>query len=186
MVDYTSRRKMLKLTGSIASTTFVAGCTNSSDDDGENSTKNSNDTTENGDKSSNENSTDNNTENSSENDTGNGDSDLSKWDGVETIRMLGNASGWIGVEPEMIADEENPTLVLVEGEQYEFIWENDDGAGHNIEFHDENGDIVNEYSTDVIRGTGEEQTLELEATSDMAEYVCSPHITEMVGEVQIE
>lgn len=157
MVDQTSRREALKLAG-IGSTAFLAGCLESSGaDDG----------------------------NSDESGEANGD-EQSDWEDVETIRMLGNASGWIGVEPEMIADEENPTLVLFEGNQYEFTWENDDGAGHNIEFLDEKGDVVNDYETEVIRSLGEEQTLEFEATSEMDEYVCGPHITEMVGDIQVE
>lgn len=189
MVDQISRRKALKLSGGIASTVLVAGC---SGNGGEETDEGAAETTEEGAAETTEETTTEMTEETTEETTegtsteGAGSGDTSAWEDVETIRMLGNAGGWVGVEPEMIADVENPTIVLFEGNQYEFTWENDDGAGHNIEMHDENGEVVNDYATEIVRGTGETQTLEFEATSDIAQYVCNPHITTMVGDVQIE
>lgn len=39
-----------------------------------------------------------------------------------------DTSGWVGTEPEEIEAEENPTLILKEGEEYEIGWEQGDGA----------------------------------------------------------
>ncbi|XVH33077.1 cupredoxin domain-containing protein (plasmid) [Haloferacaceae archaeon DSL9] len=205
MTEKHSRRRILRLTGGSALTVSLAGCSAADDDDaggdtggdGENATEDDNEsdtpqdneegeTNESGDRGEAGTETDGE-ENATEEGAGESSGvDPSEWEDVETIRMLGNASSWIGVEPEMIAEEENPTIVLFEGNQYEFVWENDDGAGHNIELHDSEGELVEDYGTEIVRGTGEEQTLEFEATADIAEYVCVPHITTMVGDVQVD
>ncbi|MFC6766074.1 cupredoxin domain-containing protein [Natrinema soli] len=105
---------------------------------------------------------------------------------ADEILLEGRIEGWTGVEPNVISGQTNPTLVFVEGETYQITWENADGAGHNIEIRDEGDEVVDDYSTDVMAEEGETQTLEFEATSEMAQYVCNPHEDTMVGDIEIE
>ncbi|OIB56513.1 PQQ-dependent sugar dehydrogenase [Natrialba sp. SSL1] len=100
------------------------------------------------------------------------------------IELLGRTSGWIGSSPDDIADERNPTLELVEGEEYTLIWENEDGAGHNFVIEDEEGE-ENFVETDVISGTGETQEVEFTAEEGMAEYYCAPHPQSMRGDIEL-
>jgi len=118
--------------------------------------------------------------------TGNGgdEPDPDAWEGVTEIYLEGETQNWIGVEPEPIAGEANPTLVLTEGEEYEITWENADGNIHNIELRDSGGDALEE--TENMDEQGETQTLTFEATSEMVEYVCGPHETTMIGDIEIQ
>ncbi|ELZ20924.1 PQQ-dependent sugar dehydrogenase [Natrinema limicola] len=100
------------------------------------------------------------------------------------IRLGGQISGWVGQEPEPIADERNPTLRLVEGRDYTLIWENVDGAGHNFVIENEAGD--EEFvSTDILAMEGETQTVEFTAQEGMAAYYCQPHTSTMRGEIEL-
>ncbi|SEV87025.1 PQQ-dependent sugar dehydrogenase [Natrinema salifodinae] len=102
---------------------------------------------------------------------------------TETIELGGETSGWQGVAPEDIADETNPTLELEEGTTYEVTWENLDGAPHNFVIESEDGEELE--STEIMSSQGETQTLEFEATSDMAVYFCDPHRPTMNGEISV-
>ncbi|OIB59065.1 hypothetical protein BBD46_06055 [Natrialba sp. SSL1] len=103
------------------------------------------------------------------------------------IMFDGLTEGWVGVEPEEIEDEENPTLILTEGDAYEITFENIDGAEHNIEIVDEDDEVVDEYETDTNSEEGETETLEIdEVTDEMAEYVCRPHQETMRGEIDVQ
>lgn len=196
MVDQTSRRKALKLFGGAASTAFIAGCTSPNADDNESdggsgdNSSDGNSGTESGDGNSSNESGDGNSSNESgdgNSSDGSGDSvDPAQWEDVETIRFQSSGTTWTGAEPEMIADQENPTIVLHEGNEYEFIYENADAGYHNLELWDEDGNIVNEYSTEIVGEMGAERTLTVEATSEIATYVCNPHSSSMKGEVRIE
>jgi len=86
----------------------------------------------------------------------------------------------------MITDEENPTVVLFEGNEYEFIYENGDGGRHNLELWDEDRSVVDDYSTEIMSEQGEQLSFTAEATSEIASYVCDPHSSSMIGDVQIE
>ncbi|WP_230198531.1 cupredoxin domain-containing protein [Halopiger goleimassiliensis] len=102
------------------------------------------------------------------------------------IELIGETQGWQGEAPDDIADEENPTLTLQEGESYDITWENGDGAEHNIEIRDDNDEVVDDYQTDTMGEEGETQTLEIdEVTDEMATYVCEPHETTMVGDIEL-
>ncbi|MHC3439470.1 plastocyanin/azurin family copper-binding protein [Natrialbaceae archaeon A-gly3] len=101
----------------------------------------------------------------------------------EEIELGGQTSGWIGQSPEEIADERNPTLRLLEGQEYVLTWENLDGIGHNFIIEDEDGENIVE--TDIISGSGETQTVEFTATAEMHEYYCAPHPTSMRGDVEV-
>ena len=109
--------------------------------------------------------------------------DEEAWEGVTEIYLEGYTPGWEGVEPAVIDGETNPTLVLTEGETYTITWENGDGDSHNIEIRDDTGGTIEE--TDLMGEEGETQTLEFEATADMADYVCTPHAGTMIGDIEI-
>ncbi|WP_233710740.1 cupredoxin domain-containing protein [Natronococcus pandeyae] len=117
----------------------------------------------------------------------NGDDDAGG-DGIEidpgtTIMLEGITGGWEGLEPEEIAGETNPTLLLQEGETYEIGWEQGDGSQHNVEIWDADEEMVEEYGTEL---TGEpEEVLEFTASDEMAYYRCDPH-PNMQGEIQVE
>ncbi|MFC4440454.1 MULTISPECIES: cupredoxin domain-containing protein [Natrialbaceae] len=94
--------------------------------------------------------------------------------------------GWVGVEPEEIADEENPTLTLQDGESYEIGWEEGDGEPHNIELVDENDEVVEDYETEEATEGGDDQFIEFDATDEIVEYVCRVHPETMRGEIEIQ
>lgn len=103
------------------------------------------------------------------------------------ILLDGQTDGWIGVEPDSITDEENPTLVLTAGDSYEITFENVDGGDHNLEIVDEDDDVVDEYETDTIDEEGDTETLEIDEVSDeMIEYVCRQHDETMRGEIEVQ
>ncbi|MCU4972125.1 plastocyanin/azurin family copper-binding protein [Halobacteria archaeon AArc-m2/3/4] len=118
-----------------------------------------------------------------ENGNGNGAED---WGDVDEIVLDGYTAGWEGVEPEMIEGEENPTLELTAGTEYEITWENADGDPHNIEIWDDDDEVVDDYQTEIIDEEGETQTLEFEATEEMAAYVCEVHIGTMIGDIEVQ
>ena len=114
-----------------------------------------------------------------------GDTDPEAWRDVETLRFDGYVGGWLGLEPDAIHLVENPTLVLVEGREYEVTWENQDGIHHNFAFWDENRDVVDGYSTDGTDVEGERETLTFEATPEMDTYRCEYQPAGQKGPVEI-
>jgi plastocyanin len=94
--------------------------------------------------------------------------------------------GWVGVEPEEITDEENPTLTLQDGESYEIGWEEGDGVSHNIELVDENDEVIEDYETEEATEGGDDQFIEFDATDEIVEYVCRIHPETMRGEIEIQ
>lgn len=104
----------------------------------------------------------------------------------EQIVFDGQTAGWVGKEPDDIDGEENPTLVLHAGEEYEIGWDEGDGSNHNIEIWDEDDELVEDYETDIVDDPDDDQMLEIEATEEMAYYVCQPHQDTMRGELQVE
>lgn len=154
-----SRRRVLKIAGAASATALVAGCTGNGDDDPEPA-----------------------------DDDGNGDDDgddvdPADWEDVDTIELDAYTAAWEGLAPAAIEGEDNPTIVLFEGEEYTFTWYNGDGSGHNIEIWDENDEVVEDYATDIV--DDDEQTLEgVVATEDMAYYRCEPHAG-MQGDIEV-
>ncbi len=102
------------------------------------------------------------------------------------IEFEGDTGGWIGLSPEEIEGEENPTLTLAEGESYEIGWTEGDGAGHNVAVYDDDGEVVDDLSTSVVADPGDDQWLEFEASDEMAQYVCEPHLGTMVGNIEMQ
>ncbi|GAB3041336.1 PQQ-dependent sugar dehydrogenase [Natronobiforma cellulositropha] len=100
------------------------------------------------------------------------------------FELGGESSRWVGQAPDEIEGEDNPTLVLEEGETYEVVWENLDGIGHNFVIIDDEGDQL--VSTDIVTGEGETQAVEFEADEEMAEYYCEPHPQTMRGDVTFD
>ncbi|AHG02407.1 hypothetical protein HALLA_21110 (plasmid) [Halostagnicola larsenii XH-48] len=101
------------------------------------------------------------------------------------IEFDGQTAGWVGIAPDSIADEENPTLILQEGETYEIGWTTGDGSEHNIEIWDGNDEVIDDLQTEVVTEP-EDQWLEFDANSDMAAYVCEVHQGSMIGDIQVE
>ncbi|OAQ54578.1 hypothetical protein HTG_03215 [Natrinema mahii] len=102
------------------------------------------------------------------------------------IEFDGQTPGWVGIAPDSIADEENPTLTLQEGETYEIGWTTGDGAEHNIAIYDENDEVVDDLVTERVTDPGDGQWLEFEASSEMVTYICEVHPTTMVADIQVE
>ncbi|OVE84145.1 cupredoxin domain-containing protein [Natronolimnobius baerhuensis] len=99
------------------------------------------------------------------------------------IVLEGRTTGWVGVEPDDIDGERNPTLELEAGTEYVLVWENEDGVGHNFVIEDDDGE--NLVETEIISGSGETQTVEFTAEEGMAEYYCAPHPQSMRGDVEL-
>lgn len=112
--------------------------------------------------------------------------DSEEWDGIDQFTFEGRIEGWTGVEPALIEGEENPTLVLFEGEEYDFSWVNKDGAIHNIEIWDDDDEVVDGYATDGMDAEDEEQALTgVVASPEMTTYVCQYHRTSQAGEIDV-
>ncbi|MCU4743751.1 PQQ-dependent sugar dehydrogenase [Natronoglomus mannanivorans] len=112
------------------------------------------------------------------------DDDEDGAEGDYYFELGGESSRWVGLAPEEIEDETNPTLVLEEGETYELVWENLDGIGHNFVIIDEDGEQL--VRTDIMTGEGETQSVEFEAAEEMAEYYCEPHPQTMRGDIAFD
>ncbi|WP_435077166.1 PQQ-dependent sugar dehydrogenase [Halococcus sp. AFM35] len=100
---------------------------------------------------------------------------------TRTIELGGKIAGWQGRSPEAIAGEENPTLELEAGVDYQITWTNLDGMGHNIALLDKNGEVLKR--TSVMSEQGATQTIAFTAREAMAEYICEPHRASMRGAV---
>ncbi|MFC4438384.1 MULTISPECIES: twin-arginine translocation signal domain-containing protein [Natrialbaceae] len=167
--DPITRRNVLKIAGATGATALIAGC-------GGNGNGGEEPAEENGEEPAEGNETE-------DNETGGGGEALEP---DTRIVLMAETQGWQGQEPEEIADEENPTITLQEGESYEIGWEEGDGSSHNIEIRDDSDEVVDDLSTEVSDEGGEDQFLEFDASSEMAAYVCEPHQDTMNGELQVE
>ncbi|AEH35988.1 hypothetical protein [Halopiger xanaduensis] len=114
-----------------------------------------------------------------------GNTDPDAWRDVAELRFDGYVGGWLGLEPAPIELVENPTLVLVEGGEYELTWTNQDGIHHNIAFWDEDREVVRDYSTPGNETLGERETLAFEATPEMDTYRCEYQPAGQLGDVRL-
>ncbi|MCU4751292.1 PKD domain-containing protein [Halobacteria archaeon AArc-curdl1] len=120
------------------------------------------------------------------NDNDDNDVDLEEWEDIDEFYFEGVVEHWTGIEPDVIEDEENPTLHLIEGQEYDFRWVNGDGVTHNLEIWDEDDEIIDNYQSDDVGEEGEETTLEgVAATEEMVTYVCQYHRTTQVGDLEV-
>ena len=106
--------------------------------------------------------------------------------GGTTVEFEGHASGWLGVEPDAVDGVRNPTLVLEEGESYVLSFVNADGAPHDIGVRDAEDDVVDGLVSDRVSTKGEGTSLELTASGEMEEYVCSFHRSSQSGRLVVE
>ncbi|OIB55403.1 hypothetical protein [Natrialba sp. SSL1] len=113
------------------------------------------------------------------------DTDPDTWADVSTIRLDAYVGGWVGVEPDHIDRVENPTLVLVEGQEYELTCENQDNVKHNLAIHDESGAVVGELSSPIVATPGETATLRFEARPEMVTYICEHQPVIQLGDIQV-
>jgi plastocyanin len=102
---------------------------------------------------------------------------------AETYRFGGEVQAWRGRAPAAIEGEDNPTLQLEAGTDYEVVWENLDGAPHDFTIQDGNGNAV--VATDTVSEEGETATLTFTASPEMAQYICTIHPSTMVGSIQV-
>ncbi|ELY45661.1 plastocyanin/azurin family copper-binding protein [Natronorubrum sulfidifaciens] len=124
----------------------------------------------------------------SDDDNGNGDDGDDTYDieaGTEIV-LYAETAGWIGEEPADIDEVTNPTLVLEEGEDYTIGWNEGDGQTHNIEIRNDDGDVVDDLETEEVSEGGDDQFLDFTASEEMSTYVCDPHETSMIGDLQVE
>ncbi|WP_049912549.1 hypothetical protein [Natrialba hulunbeirensis] len=113
------------------------------------------------------------------------DTDPDTWAGVSTIRLDAYVGGWVGVEPPHIDRVENPTLVLVDGREYELTGENQDSVKHNLAIHDESGTVVDDLSSPIIATPGETETLRFEASHEMVTYICEHQPVIQLGDIRV-
>lgn len=114
------------------------------------------------------------------------DIDVEEWEEVDEFFFEGRTSAWTGVEPDIIEGDDNPTITLIEGQEYDFGWVNADGATHNLEIRDEGGEIIDDYESDTIGDEGEEAWIEgVEASTDMVTYICRFHESTQVGDIEV-
>lgn len=198
---HVSRRQALRLTAGTAATALVAGCLGGSETSGEDERADG-DSSGDGDEDpagepdadgptggpddgdENETESTNAAEADEERDTPTGGE---AWTDVEEIVLSATTAGWTGIEPKRIEGEKNPTLVLAPGREYVITWKNADGQPHNVEIWDDNGEVVDDYVTELMATEGATQSLEIEADERMAEYVCEIHADwGQCGHIEIE
>lgn len=105
--------------------------------------------------------------------------------GTEIV-LDGYLTHWEGVEPSEIDGEENPTLVLEDGGDYEMTWINADGNLHDVQIWDDGDDVVDDLISDEVQEEGAEASISFTASEEMATYVCSYHQTSQVGDLVVE
>ena len=186
--DQRSRRAVLRLGGSAAIAAVLAGCGDGGPGGGGEGNETEEEENATGGTGEEENATEgeeNATGEGNETEGGGGGSGAIEPD--TEIMLGGETQGWQGQEPEEIADEENPTLPLQEGESYEITWENLDGQEHNLQILDDSDEVVDDYETELMGEEGETQTLQIdEVTSEMARYICEPHQGTMNGDIEVQ
>ncbi|WP_226482106.1 plastocyanin/azurin family copper-binding protein [Natrinema amylolyticum] len=102
------------------------------------------------------------------------------------IRFRSDAITWVGTSPSAIENVANPTIALTEGARYAIRWTDAEGAVHDIAIYDDEETVVDDLETPITDDPGDEQVLEFDASSEMAEYVCRPHYTAgMSGAIEI-
>ncbi|WP_293032339.1 twin-arginine translocation signal domain-containing protein [Natronococcus sp.] len=161
MTDHT-RRTVLKAAGASTIAIALAGCAGD-DDNGEDG-----DDEESGD------------------DDGEDAADGYEIEAGTEIVLDGYSSHWEGLEPSEIEGDENPTLVLEEGEEYTIEWINADGVNHDLQIWDEDDELVDDLATDSIDAEDESDSLEFTAEPEMVTYVCEYHETNQIGDLVVE
>jgi len=107
------------------------------------------------------------------------------WGTVEEVVLEARIDGWVGIHPDTIEGETNPTLTLYEGNKYDFTWRNGDGESHSLVFIDETGSRITEKA-ELSETEGDTRTLTVTAGSRMAEFVCNVHPETERGTIDIQ
>lgn len=102
---------------------------------------------------------------------------------AETYEFGGEVPGWQGRTPSEIEGEDNPTIELEAGTEYELWFENIDGAPHNIAVQDAEGNTLAE--SDTVSEEGATASITFTATPEMVQYICIIHPTTMVGDLEV-
>lgn len=89
--------------------------------------------------------------------------ELRNWWAIFNIELNLEDDKWVGVYPEVIKDEEFPTLTLFEDRWYEFKWNN--SSDDNFEIMTENEETIVDFNKDK-----EEDSLKFQASKDMSKY----------------
>lgn len=91
---------------------------------------------------------------------------------------------WVGISPDEIAGESNPTLSLIADKTYTIEWTNTRGRTDNFVIVDGKGNEIK--SSDSLSEKGATQTVEFTATSQMAEYYSESHPNRMRGSISVD
>ncbi|WP_227375215.1 hypothetical protein [Haladaptatus halobius] len=113
--------------------------------------------------------------------TTNGGTETTNDGGQRTIILGGRVNYWLGLNPEVIAGAENPTLGLVPDEEYRLIWINLDGNRHAFQILGEGGDLLESTGDTAQQGATREMTFR--ADEDMRRYRCRYHPNSMRGDI---
>ncbi|WP_306053925.1 hypothetical protein [Natronococcus wangiae] len=157
--DAQPRRRILRVAAVtvVGSTAAVAGCTDQGEEPGD--------------------------EPEAEEGTGNGQEREGEDGEGERILLETDGDVWIGQEPAEIEDEENPTLELVAGWEYEIGCVNRDGDDHSLALW---ADGEERDATGVDDEEGEEQWLTVEGSDDLTSYRCEVHPDTMEGDIEVD
>lgn len=104
-------------------------------------------------------------------------------DEATPIILGGQAAYWLGLAPEAIVNQQNPTLQLQSGQRYQLIWMNLDGERHQWQIEDGEENIL--QRTEPTRRVGATRSITFEATDSMARYRCRFHPDRMQGAVEL-
>lgn len=102
---------------------------------------------------------------------------------TETYRFGGEVQAWRGRAPSAIEGQDNPTIQLEAGQEYEVVWENLDGQPHDFQIQNDEGS--NLAGTEIVSQQGATTSFTFTATSEMTTYICTVHPTTMVGDVEV-
>jgi plastocyanin len=102
---------------------------------------------------------------------------------AETYEFGGEVQAWRGRAPSSIEGEDNPTLELEAGQEYEVVWENVDGQPHDFTIQNSEGTTLEQ--SEQTSEEGATASLTFTATAEMTQYVCTIHPTTMVGDIQV-
>ncbi|WP_226022981.1 PVC-type heme-binding CxxCH protein [Halomicrobium salinisoli] len=112
-----------------------------------------------------------------------GDGGVARGPPEAVCNIAGGNHVWVGVSPDSIAELTNPTLELIPGETYTVEWTNTDGEDHNFVIADADGTEL--VTSEPVSEEGATQTVEFEATEEMATYYCGPHSESQSGTISV-
>ncbi|WP_276281612.1 cupredoxin domain-containing protein [Halorussus caseinilyticus] len=102
---------------------------------------------------------------------------------TQTYRFGGEVAAWRGREPSAISGQSNPTIELRAGNEYEFWFENIDGAPHNITIQDADSNAI--AQSELVSSQGATASVTFTATPQMTQYICTIHPTTMVADLEV-